>query len=86
MNDLRIPLSVSNLSMLSYDDIEHESGVLFLTYSSLTSKNKNGQRRLDQVIKWLEGSLFNGLVRTFKYIKKRLPHILLTIYFMLRIL
>lgn len=53
-----------NLGKLPYGDLtkSHPEGVMFATYSTLISKNRQKQTRLDQLIKWCGGEDFDGLV------------------------
>ena len=53
-----------NLGKLPYGDLtkSHPEGVMFATYSTLISKNRQKQTRLDQLIEWCGGEDFDGLV------------------------
>lgn len=63
-------IPVTNLSTLTYEKISGVRGVLFSTYSSLIaksrpsakSKKKVMESRLEQVIDWLGGEDFDGLI------------------------
>eukprot|EP00985_Skeletonema_marinoi_P001893 scaffold767_cov144-Skeletonema_marinoi.AAC.11 len=53
-----------NLGKLPYGDLtkSHPEGVMFATYSTLISKNRQKQTRLDQIVDWCGGEDFDGLV------------------------
>jgi len=53
-----------NLGKLPYGDLceSHPEGVMFATYSTLISKNRQKQTRLDQLIEWCGGEDFEGLI------------------------
>ena len=40
----------------------HPEGVMFATYQTLISKNREQQTRLDQLIEWCGGEDFDGLI------------------------
>ena len=53
-----------NLGKLPYGDLNqsHPEGVMFATYSTLISKNRQKQTRLEQLVDWCGGEDFEGLV------------------------
>ena len=53
-----------NLGKLQYGDLneKYPEGVMFATYQTLISKNKQKQTRLDQLIEWCGGEDFDGLI------------------------
>ena len=53
-----------NLGKLPYGDLteSHPEGVMFATYSTLISKNRQKETRLDQLIEWCGGEDFDGLI------------------------
>ncbi len=53
-----------NLGKLPYGDLSesHPEGVMFATYQTLVSKNRQKETRLDQLVKWCGGEDFDGLI------------------------
>ena len=54
-----------NLAKANYgklDKNKYGEGMFFLTYSTLISKNRSKQTRLDQLVKWCGGEGFDGLI------------------------
>lgn len=53
-----------NLGKLPYGDLtkNYPEGVMFATYQTLISKNRNKDTRFDQLLKWCGGDDFDGLV------------------------
>lgn len=52
-----------NLGKLPYGSLwKHKEGVIFATYQTLISKNREGDTRLDELVDWCGGEEFDGLV------------------------
>src|SRR5210317_924011 len=53
-----------NLGKLPYGNLSesHPEGVMFATYQTLISENRQKETRLDQLVKWCGGEDFDGLV------------------------
>lgn len=52
-----------NLGKLPYGSLDKiEEGLMFTTYSTLISKNREKETRLDELVEWCGGIEFEGLI------------------------
>jgi len=59
---VNLKLFIINVADLSYEPIPQETGILFSTYNSLASHDANRQQRITQIVDWLGGNGFHGVV------------------------